>query len=97
MSQKEAPRAGLLKALVAGRVTGGEAAALHLSARQVRRLRRRFEAEGAGGLLHRGLRALTPPEWQRSNANTATTSSVSRRADAHRCSVPRQFQLLTPA
>jgi transposase len=55
MSRKEAPRAGLVKALVAGRVTGGEvAAALHLSDRQVRRLRRRFEAEGAEGLLHRG-------------------------------------------
>src|SRR6266478_1099260 len=54
MSQKEAPRVGLLKALVAGRVTGGEvAAALHLSERQVRRLRRRFEAAGAKGLLHR--------------------------------------------
>ncbi len=54
MSQKEAPRAGLLKALVAGRVTGAEvAAALHLSDRQVRRLRRRFETEGAEGLLHR--------------------------------------------
>jgi transposase len=54
MSQKEAPRVGLLKALVAGRVTGGEvAAALHLSERQVRRLRRRFETKGAEGLLHR--------------------------------------------
>jgi len=54
MSRKEAPRAGLLKALVAGRVTGAEvAAALHLSDRQVRRLRRRFETEGAEGLLHR--------------------------------------------
>src|SRR5216684_5691620 len=54
MSRKEAPRIGLLKALMAGRVTGGEvAAALHLSDRQVRRLRRRFETEGAEGLLHR--------------------------------------------
>src|SRR6266849_3117475 len=54
MSQKEAPRAGLVKALVAGRVTGTEvAAALHLSDRQLRRLRRRFETEGAEGLLHR--------------------------------------------
>src|SRR6266704_1937672 len=54
MSQKEAPRAGLLKALVAGRVTGVEVgAALHLSDRQVRRLRRRFETEGAEGLVHR--------------------------------------------
>jgi transposase len=54
MSQKEAPRVGLLKALVAGRVVGREvAAALRLSERQVRRLRRRFEAAGAEGLLHR--------------------------------------------
>jgi transposase len=54
MSRKEAPRIGLLKALVAGRVTGGEvAAALRLSERQVRRLRRRFEQEGAEGLVHR--------------------------------------------
>jgi len=54
MSRKEAPRAGLVKALAAGRVTGREVAmALHLSERQVRRLRRRFEAEGADGLLHR--------------------------------------------
>src|SRR5882672_10058820 len=54
MSRKEAPRAGLLKALVAGRVTGGEvAAALGLTERQVRRLRRRFETEGAEGLVHR--------------------------------------------
>jgi len=44
----------LLKALVAGRVTGAEvAAALHLSDRQVRRLRRRFETAGAEGLVHR--------------------------------------------
>src|ERR1700730_12617820 len=54
MSEKEAPRVGLLKALVAGRGTGGEGAgALHLSDRQGRRLRRRFEAAGAEGLLHR--------------------------------------------
>jgi transposase len=54
MSLKEAPRVGLLKALVAGRVTGRQvAAALRLSERQVRRLRRRFEAEGAPGVVHR--------------------------------------------
>lgn len=54
MSRKEAPRVGLLKAWVAGRVTGREvAAALLLSERQVRRLRRRLEAEGTEGLVHR--------------------------------------------
>ena len=61
MSQKDAPRVGLLMALGAGRVTGREvAAALHLSERQVRRLRRRFEAAGAEGLLHRGRGRASP-------------------------------------
>jgi len=46
MSQKEAPRIGLLKALVARRVTGGEVAtALAVTVRQVRRLKRRFGSE----------------------------------------------------
>jgi transposase len=54
MSRKEAPRIGLLKALVARRVTGREvAAALAVTVRQVWRLKRRFEAAGAAGLLHR--------------------------------------------
>src|SRR4029450_1827433 len=54
MSRKEAPRVGLLRALVAGRIRSREVAeALHVSERQVRRLRRRFEAQGAEGLLHR--------------------------------------------
>jgi transposase len=54
MSRKEAPRIGLLKALVARRVTGREvAAALAVTVRQVWRLKRRFEAAGAEGLLHR--------------------------------------------
>ena len=54
MSRKEAPRIGLLKALVARRVTGREvAAALAVTVQQVWRLRRRFEAAGAAGLLHR--------------------------------------------
>src|SRR5713101_6341495 len=54
MSRKEAPRMGLLKALVARRVTGREVAtALAVTVRQVWRLKRRFEAAGAEGLLHR--------------------------------------------
>ena len=64
MSRKEAPRVGLLKALGAGQVVGREvAAALRLSERQVRRLRRRFEAAGAAGLPHRsrGRRVAAPP------------------------------------
>ncbi len=54
MSRKEAPRIGLLKALVARRVTGREvAAALAVTVRQVWRLKRRFETAGVEGLLHR--------------------------------------------
>lgn len=54
MSRKEVPRAGLLKALVAGQISNAEAAlALHLSARQVQRLKGRYRTEGAAGLRHR--------------------------------------------
>src|SRR5712692_5721279 len=79
MSQKEAPRVGLLKALVAGRVTGREAAAaLQLSERQVRRLRRRFEAAGAEGLLHRGRGRSSPrrlvPRLRQQVARLLTTT-----------------------
>lgn len=54
MSRKEAPRAGLLKAALAGQVSNQQVAtALHLSVRQVQRLKPRFRAEGIRGLVHR--------------------------------------------
>jgi transposase len=54
MSRKEVVRPGLLKALVAGQLTNGQvAAALRLSVRQVQRLKGRFRAGGAAGLVHR--------------------------------------------
>jgi hypothetical protein len=54
MSRKEVPRAGLLKAALARRITNGEGArALHLGVRQFIRLKRRFQAAGAPGLCHR--------------------------------------------
>jgi hypothetical protein len=53
MSRKEVPRAGLLKAARAGRTTNAQGArALRLSGRQFRRLKTRFRAGGARGLLH---------------------------------------------
>lgn len=53
MSRKELPRAGLVKAALAGRITNRQAAtALHLTVRQVQRLKRRFEAGGAPALRH---------------------------------------------
>jgi transposase len=53
MSRKELPRPGLMKTLLTGRITNQQAAAaLHVSVRQVQRLKRRFEAAGAGALRH---------------------------------------------
>jgi hypothetical protein len=53
MSRKEVPRAGLLKAALAGRITNAQGArALTLSVRQFRRLKKRFRAQGAAGVLH---------------------------------------------
>ena len=55
MSGKEAPRPGILRALCDERITNGEAAvALHLTVRQVQRLKGRYRASGAAGLVHRG-------------------------------------------
>jgi len=54
MSRKEAPRAGLVKAALAGQITNAQGAqALGLSVRQFRRLKGRARAEGLRGLLHR--------------------------------------------
>ena len=54
MSRKEVPRAGLVKAALAGKITNQEGArALHLSVRQFKRLKARFRREGARGVVHR--------------------------------------------
>jgi transposase len=54
MSGKEVPRAGLIKTALAGQITNQQGAqALRLTVRQFRRLKRRYQAEGAAGLLHR--------------------------------------------
>ena len=79
MSRKEVPRAGLLKALVAGQISTAEAAlALHLSPRQVQRLKVRYRAEGAAGLRHRSrgqpsTRGLPPAVRQQVRALLQTT------------------------
>jgi phage tail tape-measure protein len=54
MSKKEVPRAGLIKAALAGRISTVQGAtAVGLSARQFQRLKVRFQAEGAPGLVHK--------------------------------------------
>ena len=53
MSQKEAPRPGLVRAAEQGRITNAEGAqAMGLSVRQFRRLRAVFRDQGAQGLAH---------------------------------------------
>src|SRR5207245_10018350 len=53
LSRKELHRPGLLKGLCGGRLTNAQvAAALRITVRQVRRLKRRFEAGGPGALVH---------------------------------------------
>ena len=53
MSQKEAPRAGLVRAARDGKMTNAEGArALGISVRQFRRLRAAYRDEGARGLVH---------------------------------------------
>ena len=53
LSRKELHRPGLLKALCAGRLKNAQvAAALRVSVRHVRRLKRRFEAGGPAALTH---------------------------------------------
>ena len=54
MRRKEVPRAGLLKAALAGKIINAEGArAMHVSLRQFYRVKVRFAAEGVDGLLHR--------------------------------------------
>lgn len=61
MSRKEAPRAGLVKAALAGQITNAQGAhALGLSGRQFRRLKARYRAAGVRGLVH-GLRGRPSP------------------------------------
>lgn len=53
MSRKEVPRAGLIKAALAGRISNAQGAlGVGLSVRQFQRLKVRFQAEGAQGMVH---------------------------------------------
>src|SRR5712664_1578085 len=87
MSRKEVPRAGLLKAALAGRITNAQGArALRLSVRQFRRLKRRFREGGAHGLLHAlrgrpGNRRLAPQA--RAQIATLMTTTYAGFNDVH--------------
>lgn len=81
MSRKEVPRAGLLKATLAGKITNAQGVlALHLSVRQFQRVKLRFAAEGARGLLHR-LRG-RPSPGRRAAAVRARVAELLQRTGA---------------
>src|SRR4029453_19014704 len=64
MSRKEVPRAGLLKAALAGKISNAQGAgAMQVSVRQFQRVKVRFAAERPRGLLHR-LRGRPAPRRQ---------------------------------
>lgn len=64
LSRKELHRPGLIQAACAGRITNRQAAeALGLSVRQVRRLKRRYEAGGAAALGHGSRGRPSPRRW----------------------------------
>ena len=79
MSRKEVPRAGLVKAALAGKITNQEGAqALPLSVRQFQRLKSRMREEGMTGLCHRGRgrpsrRRLPPAVREQATTLLATT------------------------
>lgn len=79
LSRKELHRPGLVKALCAGRVTTRQVAnALGLSLRQIRRLRRRYEARGAAGLAHRS-RGRPSPRRLRAEVREVITTLMTTR------------------
>ncbi len=84
---------GLLTALVAGRVSGREvAAALRLSERQVRRLRRRFEGAGAAGLLHRSRGRASPRRLARALRQRVARLLTTTYQDCKDCHATEKLQ-----
>jgi hypothetical protein len=81
MSRKEVPRAGLVKAALAGQITNAQGAeALRLSVRQFQRLKRRFQRAGPRGLLHAARGRPSPRALTRALRNrvAALLQTVSR-------------------
>ena len=87
MSAKEVPRAGLLKAVLAGRITNAlGATALRMSVRQFQRVKNRFREHGARSLLHQlrgrpGNRHLAPET--RAQITTLMTTIYAGFNDVH--------------
>ena len=87
MSRKEVPRAGLVKAALAGTITNQEGAtALGLSVRQFQRLKSRVHEEGVTGLCHQSRGRPSPrrlPGPLREQAATLLTTTYAGFNDCH--------------
>ena len=87
MSQKEVPRAGLVKAALAGKITTHEGAtALGLSGRQFQRLKQRYREGGVRALLHRTRGRPSPrrlPPALRQQVTTLLTTPYAGFNDCH--------------
>src|SRR4029453_9579819 len=87
MSRKEVPRAGLVKAALAGKITNQEGArALRLTVRQFKRLKARVRREGPRGLLHRRRGQPSPrrlPAALRAQVVTLMTTTYAGFNDVH--------------
>src|SRR2546422_4033337 len=85
LSRKELHRPGLLKALCGGRLTNAQvAAALRITVRQVRRLKRRVEAGGPGALVHGNRDRPSPPPVPPAGGGAGVAAVRSRLAGLHR-------------
>jgi transposase len=98
MSGKERRRAAVLELLAGGAIDLREAAeAAQLSLRQLRRVRRRVEREGEGGLIHRGRgrpAANALPQPLRQSILELATGPYARFNDAHLCEVLAEHDIV---
>ena len=87
MSRKEVPRAGLVKAALAGKITNQEGArALRLGVRQFQRLKQRVRQGGVRALLHRSRGQPSPrrlPAALRQHVATLLTTTYAGFNDVH--------------
>src|SRR2546425_3326516 len=97
MSRKEVPRAGLVKAALAGKITNQEGArALRLTVRQFKRLKARVRREGLRGLVHRRRGQPSPRRVPGALPTPVVTPMTTTYAGLHDVHPPPQLPQLHP-
>ncbi len=93
MSRKEVPRAGLVKAALAGRITNQQGAtALRLGVRQFQRLKGRYRVEGPRGLLHRSRGQPSPRRLAPALVDQVSTLLQTTYRDINDCHLTEKLQ-----